>query len=276
MGASDPITELSLNSLGLNKISLTNWDNSSIPQVMVGSLWSVGASVFVVQDSAETITGLSGAADGLVYVYSDSTGALSVSTANAPTWDETRYGWYYSNSRCLMTILKAGASYTQKTIWMNREYGLIYSGLSVALGADADRMIRVASDATLLWDESENAFDIGSKKYRGDFDYATNNGLLLAEKTVSGSIEFYVKKPISSIFSYYSQSAGYTLTFDVYYNSGWVTIKTYTGASGNEYIALNPGRFRFTLQNSYAANYARLYGVGVFSQDTVETAEIIT
>jgi hypothetical protein len=96
------------------------------------------------------------------YVYFSPVTLQLYCSASAPAWDDDAQGWYIAASpthRCIFIFFKVGAgNYTNKTIPLSRDTGITYTGLSLTLGANADRKIDFASDASILWDESENTF----------------------------------------------------------------------------------------------------------------------
>ena len=158
------LTRFELGLTGKNSVSLTEWGTTSEPAMAEGSLLEIGSAIFEAVGGDLDVGDLAALADGIIYLYCADDGTLSASVT-APTWNDDLSGWYDGTSRCYGSILKAGASYTQKTIWKSRSYGEGYQGLTVALGANGDKEIRFATDAALTWDESENRFYLDKDVY---------------------------------------------------------------------------------------------------------------
>lgn len=108
---------------GYNGISLTNFTNTTIPQVSGGSSYEIdssGDSVVYLVSGSTTITGLAGLAfPNDVFIYSDTSGNLSASLTS-PSWDTTKQGWYNSNDRAIAGLYKVdNSTYTQKWVYSN-------------------------------------------------------------------------------------------------------------------------------------------------------------
>ena len=115
IAASPLITRLEGQSLGYTGVTLSNFDNTDEPQIIgnfeiAGSIGSFA--------SLESITGWSGLSNGTVYIkIVPDTGAGTCAAAftdTAPTWDNTKMGWYGTggdaNHRYLFKLTKGGAS----------------------------------------------------------------------------------------------------------------------------------------------------------------------
>jgi len=96
-------------------LSLTNFDNSTIPQIEKGSVAEVSGTRFVF-DALETIVG--SASDGTAYIYIDGADGTANWTNTAPVWNGEKQGYYHSTSnyRYVARIIKEGTNYNNKTI----------------------------------------------------------------------------------------------------------------------------------------------------------------
>ena len=150
-----------------NQITLTNWDNNNKPFVTIGSTFEVGGSVFQVQtadedpDSTAAFAGFG--LNTLCYCRTVPGTPLTLEmTTTAPSaWDDDKQGYYDAGGtkRYLFQIYKdASANWTQKTIILGRDYGITNGGVNVGIGANADRVLRVAGDAAWEWDETSDRF----------------------------------------------------------------------------------------------------------------------
>lgn len=259
-------TEVVLGRLGKNEIGLTNFDNSSLPDVAQGSVISIGSSI-AYAPSDLSVGDLAGAADGIVYLYVEADGTLSVSST-APTWSDVYQGWYNGTSRCYGQLLKSGASYTIKTIYKSRDYGVTAGGIAVCIGANADRVIQFGTEAAMTYDHSESAIDIGTLKYRGDFDYISTGSLQLAT-TTTGSVDITIKKPVAAYILRTGTESGYGL--QISQNGGWRMIAS--GTTTDTYgLFLMPGNYRLYVTSG---GTAWLYASGVFSKASLTLAEIV-
>lgn len=74
-------------------LSITNFDNDSEPAIAIGSKIEVNGALFEF-DSEEAIGGAP--ADGIIYIKTIPAGASITAefTATAPTWDDSKQGWY--------------------------------------------------------------------------------------------------------------------------------------------------------------------------------------
>jgi hypothetical protein len=150
--------------LNKNKIAITlsEWATDNEPVVTIGSVFDVGGAMFEVQgadDDIDVASAFGGLATGLVYIYYPATGIAYVSST-APTWSDLHQEWMDAGETacCIGSMNKTGAGvYSQKTIFIDREHAIIYQGVNLGIGANADRVLRLATDASILWDESKDA-----------------------------------------------------------------------------------------------------------------------
>ncbi len=102
------------------KISLTNFDNSTIPQIEKGSVVEVSGARFVF-NSDETISG--NASDGTAYIFINGSNGSANWTNATPVWNAEKQGYYHTtlNYRYIAQMEKSGASYTYKEIMINKD-----------------------------------------------------------------------------------------------------------------------------------------------------------
>jgi hypothetical protein len=101
-------------------LSLTNLDNSSVPQVQAGSVFGVNGGLFYVPDGAdEAISGSPATGQNYVYAVPNDGGAAFQYSAVKPVWSATKGGWYDGNNRAVAAFDYSDGEYTQKTILGN-------------------------------------------------------------------------------------------------------------------------------------------------------------
>ena len=106
---------------GYHKVSLTEWDTTTKPEIAQGSKIEVNGAFFVF-DVDEAISGTP--ADGVVYIKLTPSGdTISAAfTSVAPIWDTEKGGWYEpaTNNRYLnYAVYKSGSSYYNKYPFSN-------------------------------------------------------------------------------------------------------------------------------------------------------------
>ncbi len=152
--------------LGYIAISLDPFaDGAGIPNVTAGSVCEIGDSLYTI-DADTTIDGngsLAIAGDGTYYIFFDPTDNDIICDSSPGTWDDEKQGYYATVGghvcRCVGSLVKSGSNYNQKTILINKEQGIINTGINLGgNSANADRILRFATDASLQWDESEDEF----------------------------------------------------------------------------------------------------------------------
>ncbi len=93
---------------GKSDITLSNYDNDTAPDVKVGSVFDCNGSIFEVTSSDETPSGYSGIANDTMFylIYSVSLNEF-IYTATAPTWSDSKQGWYDGNNRYFYVLAKS-------------------------------------------------------------------------------------------------------------------------------------------------------------------------
>lgn len=106
---------------GFNGVSLTNFDNTSAPQIASGSVFEIGGALFEASTN-ETITGWSSISDNTnAYIYVTDGGggtATAAYSATAPTWDTSKQGWYNGLARAVAGLYRVDVStYAEKYVY---------------------------------------------------------------------------------------------------------------------------------------------------------------
>ena len=124
-------TQVEKQRLGFIGLSLTNYDNNSVPQIAADSCIEISGSIFQFP-SNDSITGtpssgninyivltVSGSGDSQIVTASWATGT----PPTAPTWNTSKQGWYDATNakRYVGGCYYAGGNYTDK--WV---YGILY------------------------------------------------------------------------------------------------------------------------------------------------------
>ncbi|MCP4764451.1 MAG: hypothetical protein GY870_21935 [archaeon] len=142
---------------GFHQSSLSEWNTTTVPVVKEGTRFECNGGLYEV--TSDTTIGGS-PSDGKVFIYFDESALGFTFTNTAPTWDDDKQGWYVgsSNDRYLpFVVTKSSSSYSDKRIMIVNHPS---DRITLEDGADADRELFWASDASILWDESDNEFEI--------------------------------------------------------------------------------------------------------------------
>jgi len=102
---------------GFNGISLTNYDNNSLPAIAEGSYFEISGSLYGFE-SEEAITGTPSSGN-INYIYINGTTFVPVWTTTAPTWSDAKNGWYDAGEthRYVGGCYYDGANYTGKWVY---------------------------------------------------------------------------------------------------------------------------------------------------------------
>lgn len=204
---------------GAIAISLTDFNAITVSQIAEGSGIEI-AGAWVDFLAAESMgSNWASMAAGVVYAMIDSVALTSAYTTTAPTWNEELQGWYDATGqyRYYAKLYKDGSSnYTQKAIYTrSRSIMQLNEGAALNVGANADQILRMADDARMLWDESDNVFDFdkGVRVAAGDLTVSAGNVAVSA-----GNINFATAKGLNGIKkvvnSIYSSTASENSVFD--------------------------------------------------------------
>jgi len=121
--------------IGHHQVSLTNYDNTSLPAIAIGSVVeNNGAMVKFTTECA-----ISGSpSDGSVYILLVPSGDPALGTATvtptfsnvAPAWSDSKQGWYgtggSANYRYIAVLNKLSTSYREKRYIKNRDLEITY------------------------------------------------------------------------------------------------------------------------------------------------------
>ena len=100
---------------GAATISLSNFDNNSVPAVKAGSVFDDNGALFLVKDDDETPSGFSSITDETqFYLYYDDSEGDFIYLETAPVWSDALQGYYNENDRALFSMYKNGAAYEAK------------------------------------------------------------------------------------------------------------------------------------------------------------------
>jgi len=104
---------------GYNGISLTNYDNNSLPAIAAGSYFEISGSLYGFT-SEEAITGTPSSGN-INYIYINGTTFIPVWTTTAPTWSDAKNGWYDAGEthRYVGGCYYDGTNYTRKWVYIN-------------------------------------------------------------------------------------------------------------------------------------------------------------
>ncbi len=136
--------------VGHNDVGLTNFTNSSVPQLAQGSKTEIGGAYFVA-GSDQTPTGSIIDTD-INYIYIETDGDVKWGNTD-PTWDTTKYGWYNGTDKAVAGLYRDGSNYINKFLYQGYEkvYGLVKRFYSPALSGslEVDAINFNGSDASI-------------------------------------------------------------------------------------------------------------------------------
>lgn len=112
------ITNVNKTYIGQNKITITNYDADTAPQVTAGSTFDNNGTQWV-NDALATPTGYAGMNNSATfYLTYDESAGIFVYLQAAPAWSDAKQGWYTGNDRYLFSMYKdsGGTLYQRKRI----------------------------------------------------------------------------------------------------------------------------------------------------------------
>jgi hypothetical protein len=213
---------------GYHQLTLTNYDNTTVPAIAAGSAIECNGALYKF-DSEEAISTTdpvtsAAVADGTVYVciVPGATTCTAAFTATAPTWSDSKQGWYgtggQANYRYAGGATKATASYTFKFVLIgNHGTGLRYYRNTVSFGAIEDlifnqitiedlRMYAIGSEEIFSWTVISNSYSpvitirkpctVYLKNTTNDFSglpYTINPGYYFLYQNDSSDYVYFVK-----------------------------------------------------------------------------------
>ena len=136
-------------------------DGASAPTVQSGSHIEIGSSIYQFSSNEDISTGWSAITSSTIaYLKVVPVGSTCTieAAATAPTWSHAKQGWYSGDDRYFMQLFKdASDEYDQRALITGHLTGTP-TNIMVGVGANGDRILRFASDASIMWDESEDEF----------------------------------------------------------------------------------------------------------------------
>jgi hypothetical protein len=117
------ITQVEKQRLGFFALSLTNYDNNSVPQIAAGSVVEISGSLF--QFSSNDSIGGTPSSDNVNYIMlevsgsGDSQTVAGTWTTTAPTWNDAKKGYYDAGGtkRYVGECYYDGTNYQGKTVY---------------------------------------------------------------------------------------------------------------------------------------------------------------
>jgi len=198
--------------IGKHNVSLTNYDNTSLPAVAVGSIVEVNGTLYKFT-SESAISG--SPSDGVVYIYLVPSGDPALGTAIitptfsnvAPTWSDSKQGWYGTGGSANYRYLEF-ALYKNSALWYKFNLILPDKSSNVIVYAKAPGS-QVISDTSATLLTLNEVYDIGNN-FAGSIFTSPVDALY--------SIAFYAKNspasvPFSKIWGQTSASAFDTDSF---------------------------------------------------------------
>jgi hypothetical protein len=99
--------QLELQRRGFINVNLSNLTNTSVPDVVVGSAFEIGGSIYEVDTADETPTGWAGISnDTQAYIKFDASAETLNFTTTAPSYSSAKGGWYSGDDRYLARVYK--------------------------------------------------------------------------------------------------------------------------------------------------------------------------
>ena len=170
---------------GLHQVSLTNYDNTSESQVAAGSIIENNGGLYKF-DSNESISG--SPADGTVYIRVVSSGdnATLEYTNTAPTWSDSKQGWYGTgaevNKRYLeFVITRDSAVWMKRSFAKKRDEEIIKDRSYSRSFRDSAQSFTGSTNFTILF--NKKLFDTNS-------EHDTTTGIFTAKRTGLYSISY--------------------------------------------------------------------------------------
>jgi|GEM_PF-2901263 len=123
-----------------NTLTLTHMADTTVPAIAASSAIEIGGSI-VKFSSEEAISTTdphtaTTVADGVVYVMINGATCLAYFTATAPTWSDSKQGWYgisaYAGYKYIpIAMIKASTSYSYKYYFNDYNYNIINNPIAI-------------------------------------------------------------------------------------------------------------------------------------------------
>lgn len=239
--------------IGTHQVSLTNYDNTSLPAIAIGSIVENNGALFKFEDE----TAISGSAvDGTNYILLVPSGDPALGTATvvptwsqtAPTWSDSKQGYYgtvgSANYRYLeFYIFKSSTNYGKKNFKQDKKiYIQATLSASQTISSTASTKVlfdTVSNDLFYNFDTTNNAFEA---PYKGVFSF--NAKIQLANYTANEDFIIDIFKNGSIIANERAQSnttslnSAYYLITTLILNAGDL-ITFYADSSSDSSYLLN-------------------------------------
>lgn len=257
---------------GFNGVSLTNFDNTSEPQLAGGSTVEIEQSLHQITGSI-SITGLAGIAnDNNVYIYVTASGnAFTASgSTTSPTWDTGKHGFYSGTDRAVAGLYKDGSgNYTLKYIYHN-----ISDGTVIKKYGNGDIGIINSVEGDLNIGGSLNCYQVTQSKHQI---------LTVSRSSIgsSSSASITIKKPVIVLINSTTVSSAYNCYLQLNQDGGWrnINVGVVTSSTQDAYaISVLPGEYRLylTLSASGSSTSATAYITDVYGSTDITSSNVYT
>lgn len=222
---------------GLHQLTLTEMDTTTVPAIAAGSVVECNGAL-IKYDSEEAIVTTdphtsATVADGAVYVVIKGADYTVYFTATAPTWSDSKQGYYglttWANDRYVGWTYKATASYTGKTSDIFDKKNIIKSRVSTY---NISNISHPPSSGTPI---------LNGVYYDDNGDYDTGSYTFTAPRTGSYLVSGYIGTFVSSATSFFlvffeinGVDVSNAVLCSVYYNA-------YAHMSPSKVLKLNAG-----------------------------------
>lgn len=253
--------------IGRHQVSLTNYDNTSLPAIAAGSIVENNGGLF----KFTTETAISGSpSDGTVYIYLVPSGDPALGTATvtptftntAPTWSDSKQGWYgtsgSANYRYLEFKITKSTTYYVKSHFYDKtsiNKSIVYAY------STSNQTINASTTTTIIY----NTATIDSKS-----EYNVSNGNFTPQQSGNYRIVSYLYFSASSTgqngIKIIKNSSPLTYPYDIYptYYSGEPSV------SINFIIQLNVGDIISVAASQSSAANLTLYPYCTLSIERVD------
>jgi len=203
-------TQVEKQRLGFIALSLTEYDNNSVPQIAAGSCVEISGSIFQFP-SNDTITGTpsSGNINYIMLTISGSGDSQEIEaswTTTAPNWNTSKQGWYDATGakRYVGKCYFDGTNYTYKSVFGALHKTNLddiadgYTYLKVT-GVSTSHQVQTASIANLNVTEGKLAASaVVQAKLKTSMGEASNGGANTRELLPGGQYGFYPQTKTSN------------------------------------------------------------------------------
>jgi len=170
---------------GFVALSLTNFENSSLPAIAAGSYLEISGALYGF--TSEEAVGGTPSSGQINYIYIDPTPITAAWSTIAPTWSDAKQGWYDATviKRCVGGCYYSGTSYSPKGLLRGRKLWTFEYYSPSIIGV-------TESGSTLVW---------AAKHVNTPSDANTHQGFILTNlpnEAVVTSLKIWVSLPNSN------------------------------------------------------------------------------